>query len=135
MWKRTKIKITKEIETEWIEKVINEKSSKRFAILYDDIYIGNVQLTDITKTSAKFHIFIGDKKYLGKGIGKLATYQILHFAQEELKLKNVNLSVKADNISAIKTYLRCGFKKRSEDDGWIKMSCDLSKLDARKLWE
>jgi glycosyltransferase involved in cell wall biosynthesis/RimJ/RimL family protein N-acetyltransferase len=138
VWKHTGSRpnreITREIELQWIQKAIADESCRRFAIVCDDTYVGNVQLTSITSSSAEFHIFIGEKSFWGKGIAKQATYQILHYAKEELKLNNVFLSVKKDNISAVQAYLRTSFKISSEEvDGWIKMSSDLEILQPPML--
>ncbi|MEG0759971.1 MAG: GNAT family N-acetyltransferase, partial [Chryseobacterium sp.] len=132
VWKFTGSKpnkeISPEIELQWIQKVINEESSKRFAILVDEKYIGNIQLTNITKNSAVFHIFIGDKDYWGKGISSLATYQLLYFAKTVLKLKTVELEVNLSHIAAIKSYESTGFKIVSQNEQIICMSHDLSEL-------
>lgn len=118
--------ITFQIEDEWIRNVINEKYSKRFAIIVDEVYVGNIQLTEITKDTAEYHIFIGDKNYWGKGIAHLATYQLLHFAKEELSLKNINLTVHEDNKAAIKSYVNSLFIIQLLKKGWLLMSFDLS---------
>ncbi|TXH52941.1 MAG: GNAT family N-acetyltransferase [Bacteroidia bacterium] len=122
--------ITREIEKEWLKNVLNDNSSKRFAILCDDKYIGNVQLTSITETKAEFHIFIGEKDFWGKGISQLATYQILYYAKEVLKLTSIQLSVNKNNRSAIKSYQNNNFKITEESDEMIKMSIDLKDLNA-----
>lgn len=123
-------KITYEIEHEWIQKVIADQSTKRFAILVNDIYVGNIQLTDIEiDETAEFHIFIGDTSYWGKGVGKLATYQILHYAKEELNLKNIFLKVRKENISAINVYTKNGFEITDEEEGWLKMNCNILDLN------
>ena len=115
IWKFTETKpdryITKEIETEWIHTVLNDATSKRFAICTTegDVYIGNVQLTDITNVTAQLHIFIGDKSYWGKGISTVATKLILQYAREILNLKKIFLVVNINNIAAIKTYLKNNF--------------------------
>ena len=44
--------ITSDIESEWIKKALSDLSSKRFAILVDDVYVGNVQLTNISERDA-----------------------------------------------------------------------------------
>ena len=116
VWKytgRPNISVTPEIEREWINKVLNQTNSRRFAIIADGIYIGNIQLTNVTEIDAEYHIFIGDKKYWGKGIANLATQKILTFAVKELKLKCVYLFVNPDNSVAIKLYEKIGFKKVS----------------------
>lgn len=115
--------ITKEIELEWIRRVIGDKTAKRFAICItnSDEYIGNVQLTGITGKEAEFHIFIGVKKYWGKGVSTQATGFILNYAFTELKLDRIILEVKMENIAAIKSYEKNGFKIVSICHSVIKM--------------
>lgn len=124
------IQVTPEVEHDWILKVLADKSTRRFAILVDDVYVGNIHLNNVIENdTAEYHIFIGDPSYWGKGIAKLATYQILHYAKHALNLKNVFLNVRKENISAIKVYEKNGFKTVNEKEGWIKMNCDISKLE------
>ncbi|AZB24428.1 GNAT family N-acetyltransferase [Chryseobacterium bernardetii] len=132
IWKftgsRPNITVTQEVESEWIEKVLKDDSSKRFAILCDGEYIGNVQLTNINNDSAEFHIFIGKKEFWGKGISQLATYQILYYAKEVLKLSEVYLFVRPENIAAIKSYQNNNFTITERDHEHLKMSLSLSDL-------
>ena len=127
VWKytgsRPNISVTPEIEREWFNKVLNQTSSRRFAITVDDKYVGNIQLTNITSENAEYHIFIGEKDYWGKGIGLSATQQIIRFAKYVLKLKQIYLYVKKENENAVKLYQRCGFVQVSND---IKMILDLN---------
>jgi RimJ/RimL family protein N-acetyltransferase len=123
VWKLTGRKwsgnVTKEIEENWIRNVLKQEDSKRFAICVGDqeLYIGNVQLTNIRNKEAFFHIFIGEKQYWGKGIGSIATKLLLDYAKEELKLNTLKLIVKKSNIPAIKIYEKVGFIiSRSVDD-------------------
>ncbi len=115
IWKFTGRKpdkcITPEIELMWIREVLNRKNEKRYAICIIDTneYIGNIQLTSITKTNAEFHIFIGEKKYWGKKIATNATKQIIKLAFNILKLKEIYLYVNKKNVAAIKSYRNCGF--------------------------
>jgi RimJ/RimL family protein N-acetyltransferase len=95
VWKytgnRPDVEITEKIEVEWINKVLSESTSRRFSITIDDLYVGNVQLTNITDFDAEYHIFIGNKNYWGKGVSRLATNQILYYAKEVLGLKSIYL--------------------------------------------
>lgn len=121
--------ITYEIELNWITNVLKDKSTKRFAILVDDVYVGNIQLTDIKKhESAQYHIFIGDVSYWGKGIAKLASSQILYYSKEVLKLEKIFLKVRHDNIAAIKVYLKSGFVVVANEEGWVEMNYILKDL-------
>ena len=116
--------ITGQIETEWIRKVLAEGNSSRFAILADNTYIGNIQITNILPgEEGEYHVFIGEKNYWGKGIATLATWQLIRYAREGLNLKRLYLSVKPHNEAAVRVYQKCGFVKVSEE---IKMVCDLS---------
>ena len=127
---KPKQKITHEIEHDWIQKAIADQTTRRFAILVDDVYVGNIQLTDIIEyDTAQYHVFIGNRNYWGKGVAKLATYQILHYAKVVLGLKNIFLRVRKENLSAIKVYEKNGFKTVNEKEGWIKMNCDISQLE------
>lgn len=122
VWTYTKLvidkTITAEIETEWIKKVLKRTQERRFAICIKDTheYIGNVQLRDIHEDTAEFELFIGEKKYWGKGIGFEATQQILHIAFTELKLNTVFLYVHPNNTAAIRCYDKAGFKFSSQDE-------------------
>lgn len=125
--------ITEEIELTWINKVINEKSSKRFAILVNDEYVGNIQLTNITSIDAEYHIFIGNKDYWGKGVAKEATYQILSYAKNFLGLAKVFLFVSKNNKAAIVAYEKNAFLVSEEDEKSLKMVCDLGNLPPPKV--
>lgn len=109
--KRPDVEITSEIEKAWLEKVLDESNSKRFAICLaeTDIYIGNIQLTSILNDQAEFHIFIGDTRYWGQKIAQKATRLILAYAKNELGLKSVYLTVNKANKSAIRVYENVGF--------------------------
>ncbi len=103
--------ITPGIELEWIERVLRDTSSRRFAICLkeNDLYIGNTQLTDITDGKAEFHIFIGAKEFWGKGFATEATKHLIIYARDELFLKELHLWVDPLNKSAFKVYEKCGF--------------------------
>lgn len=113
--------ITLQMEEEWIDKVIAREEDYRCAILVDEAYVGNIYLTDIDGVKADYHIFIGDKSYLGKGVAKAASLQILAYAFDELNLQRVALKVNENNIPAIHLYLSLGFEEQCRADGWISM--------------
>lgn len=133
IWRYTGIRpnkeITEEIEIDWIKKVIIDETSKRFAILVNDQYVGNIQLTNISqeKKDAEYHIFIGEKNFWGKGIATLATSQIIEYAKEWLRLESIYLFVKPENKSAINVYQKSGFKKINED---FRMEINLNEISS-----
>jgi RimJ/RimL family protein N-acetyltransferase/glycosyltransferase involved in cell wall biosynthesis len=116
--------ITPEIEREWIRKVLSEDNSARFAILVDNTYVGNIQITNIIPAEeGEYHIFIGARDYWGKGIATQASWQIIRYAREKLGLKKLYLTVKPENEAAIRVYRKCGFVIVTDE---IRMVCDLS---------
>lgn len=125
IWKYTENRpagiISRDIEHHWLIKVLERHDEKRFAICVNDQYIGNVQLTNIDRGSAEFHIFIGEMSYHGRGIGTKATLLVLEYAFSVLNLNSVYLFVNKRNHAAIKMYKRCEFRELDEIDEVIKM--------------
>ena len=113
--------ITIDNELEWIRKVTANTNDYRCAILVDEVYVGNIYLTDIKEGTAHFHIFIGDKSYWGKGVAKRASLLILEYAFNVLNIKEVLLRVRNVNTSAYNLYLRLGFKDVKVDGIWTLM--------------
>ena len=113
--------ITIDNELEWIRKVTANPTDYRCAILVDEVYVGNIYLTDIKEGTAHFHIFIGDKSYWGKGVAKRASLLILEYAFKVLNIKEVLLRVRNVNTSAYNLYLRLGFKDVKVDGIWTLM--------------
>ena len=106
--------ISPEMELEWIRKVLQENASRRFAICVQSTnqYIGNVQLTniDVKEKTAEFHLFIGAREFWGKGVATQATRLMLDYAGEQMKIRNVHLSVSPDNKAAVRVYEKNGFR-------------------------
>jgi UDP-4-amino-4,6-dideoxy-N-acetyl-beta-L-altrosamine N-acetyltransferase len=75
--------------------------------------IGIVRLMFINWVSknAEFGIFIGDKGYTGKGIGKEVLQLVVHFAFNDINLHRIHLKVNESNTTAINLYTSYGFKK------------------------
>ncbi len=125
IWKTTISAPNREIKIEdelnWMKKILSETDSKRFAIVVEGNYIGNVQLTNIENNESYFGVFIGDQAYWGKGIGTIATKKILEFAFNELNLKRIKLRVKKDNSNAFHIYQKLGFETIREEEGIIFM--------------
>ena len=117
--------ITIEDELQWIRKVIVDKSCRRFAILADGVYVGNIYLTDVKDGSAEYHIFIGERDYWGKGIARKASEQIIEFGKTSLKLKTIELAVREDNATAFHLYESLGFKKTGKDGAFTRMALGL----------
>lgn len=131
IWKTTgrnwNKKVTQNDELEWIKKVINDKSRLTFAICIGENqeYVGNVQLTDIDEIKGVFHIFIGNKNFWGKGIGKEATKLLLEYAEQNLSIKYIFLKVLKTNKKAYNIYKNAGFIFIKEVNQYIHMKYEL----------
>jgi len=75
--------------------------------------IGTVFLKGIDRVSrkAEYGLFIGELQARGKGYASAVASATLKIAFNELDLNRVYLTVFADNLPAIKSYERAGFKK------------------------
>ena len=118
-------KITLKDEMAWIKKVIEDDTCRRFAIIADNTYVGNVYITDISGDTGEYHIFIGDKNFWGKGVAKEASLQIIAYSQKVLKLDTILLGVKKENTAAYKLYQKLGFVDDGEKDGFTRMRLDI----------
>lgn len=105
-----------ESELEWIKRVISNPLDYRCAIIADNMYVGNIYLTDIQNGIANYHIFIGEKDYWGKGIAKKASRLIIDYGFNTLGLNQINLSVRKANKSALNLYKSLGFKEFNENE-------------------
>lgn len=109
-------KVTINNEIAWFKKVNKKKDRLNLAICLNERYIGNIYFTDIKKSSAQFHIFIGENSLWGKGIASKSMILSLDFLRINLDIKKVYLKVKKENNSAIRLYKKCGFKVKKELD-------------------
>ncbi len=130
LWIHTTFRADREItiqdELDWIHKVTKDPTSARFAILADEVYVGNIYLTGIKDGVGEYHIFIGEKDYWGKGVARKASELIIKYGQEELGLHEIVLGVREDNAAAFHLYKSLGFVKTGEEDGFVRMKLDLN---------
>lgn len=108
--------ITPEIESEWLEKVLNRPDERRFAICLcsDDRYIGNIYLTNIKQGRGMVHVFIGDMEYWGGGRAHSATLQLVKYAFEELHLDAVYCEINQRNLASVSLSKSTGFRQVRE---------------------
>lgn len=99
----------------YLELLMRDPGRRSFAILADDVHVGNVGLKDldlVRKTSACF-IEIGAHTARRRGVGEAALRLLLDVAFQEMQLESVRLGVFAFNTAAIRLYRKVGFV----DDG------------------
>jgi diamine N-acetyltransferase len=105
--------ITKEMHEKWLRDYVFTGNVIQFIIEDNNNKIGSVYLRDIDNNNlkAEFGIFIGDFNNTSKGYGREATFLILRYAFNTLKLNKVFLRVLTSNYQAIKSYEKVGFIK------------------------
>lgn len=107
--------ITPERELQWIRDVLSRPDERRFAILADGQYIGNVYLIGIKYGYGEISTFIGNKQYWNKGIGTIAKKLLLDYAFTKEGLKLVISRVRKENIASRRVNEKIGFKLFSKD--------------------
>lgn len=76
-----------------------------------DKHIGTITLRgiDLVAGKATIAMMIGNKNYWGKGLIGEAMRLLIDYSFRELDLKEINLGVASQNISAIRAYEKIGF--------------------------
>jgi RimJ/RimL family protein N-acetyltransferase len=84
--------------------------------LEEDCLIGFAALHSIewNNQTGVLAIGIGDARYRGKGYGTDAVRLLLNYAFQELNLYRVGLDVITDNVRAIRSYEKAGFRREGE---------------------
>ena len=104
--------LTRKAHLNWLHNRVETGEVAQFVIYDGETAVGSVYLRDIDRNNQKceYGIFIGDEDCRGKGIGTAAAKLALTHAFEELGLNRVYLRVFADNLGAIKSYEKAGFR-------------------------
>ena len=81
-------------------------------LLGEERSIGTVFLRSVDKVNGSgiVGIFIGDRRYLGKGYGTDALNALVDFGFGELRLERIELEVFDYNLRAIRSYEKAGFR-------------------------
>lgn len=84
----------------------------------NDRPVGSVYFRDIDAKDkkAEYGIFIGEADAVGRGIGSETARLAVAYARDEMKLHKLMLRVFADNIAAVRSYEKAGFRQ----EGYLK---------------
>lgn len=109
---------TIEMDKEWFENTLNDKSNRNIYFGIDEIesgsFIGIVHLTNIDYISgtAIWGFIIGDKSKRGKGYGKEFSKLILNYAFTVLNLRKITSYVVKYNVNSLNIFKSVkGFKE------------------------
>lgn len=105
--------LTLESEREWYEETRASSDSVHWAIeTAEGRLLGSVELRlGDHGTRAELGIAIQDKAFWGRGYGTEAIQEVLRYAFGEMGLRRVSLVTDEDNLRAIRSYEKCGFRR------------------------
>lgn len=106
--------VTADDEKRWMQQQLSgDTSNVTFAVVLADTgeLIGMTFLKNINTNhrQAEFAILL-DEAHAGKGFGTAACRATLAHGFSQLQLHRIFLKVRVDNLPAIRTYEKCGFK-------------------------
>lgn len=97
----------------WFNKNKDRVDRYDAVIEVDGVPVGLIGLLsiDYENSKAEYYITLGEERYKGKGVAKLASIQLLEYAFKELNLNKVYLFTEVENKSAQRLFEKLGFKK------------------------
>ena len=118
----SKMKTKREIDI-WYQKLLEDSKSINLGIYLKDTkeligYAGISGISDTNK-SGEYFIFIGEKRFWGKGIGTEVTRKVVSYGFQNTDLHRIMLTVSEPNIGGIKAYEKAGFVI----EGKLRQSC------------
>lgn len=106
---------TAESHIKWIRTMVDTGRVIQMIIcdLASDAPLGSVYIRDIDRqhNKAEYGIFIGEGQARGRGVGTAAAKLMLRYCFEEQGLHRIFLRVFADNLQAIRSYEKAGFRR------------------------
>lgn len=110
--------ISREEHEAWLAGQRNNASDSRCRVAHvDDKPFGVVALHHLDRRAGNsdWGMYIGEKEFLGRGLGKVLLAEILRWGFEEMNLRRLYTSVLATNEQALDLYLQAGF---SQEGRW-----------------
>ncbi len=107
----------------WFSRYFFDKKKKFFTILESNRPIGFMGLSkiDCQLGRAELFIMIGEDDCRNRGLGRSAMEWLFSYAVNKLKLKELRLEVRQDNLAAINLYQKLGFKEIGQANSEIEM--------------
>jgi len=114
---------TKDDQLKWFDSLEERIDYKIWGVSYNEIAIGvfGIKNIDFIQNCGEYWGYIGEKKFRGKGLGKIILKIILEIASNELMLEKIYLKVLEDNNVAINLYKSFDFKRINNEGCLIVM--------------
>lgn len=106
--------VSRSVEEEWLRRrsaASDTEINLAICLRRTGEHIGNLYLRDIdwVHRHGRIEMFIGPRRYRGRGFGTDALRQFVRYVFETLGLHRLYLFVLADHRAAIRAYEKCGF--------------------------
>ena len=114
-------------QKKWFDSLKTRNDYYIQGVCVDGIPVGAVGIKNInySKNEGEYWGYIGEKKYIGHGIGNLMIDEMCRVAKNKL-LDSLYLHVACYNERAYKLYLKNGFVESDSSDGIILMRKNIS---------
>ncbi len=105
--------ITEEEHQMWYKSLKDREDIKVWVVYVDTMPIGVVDLIhlDYKNKITDWGFYIGNKKFKGKGLGKVILYNLMKYVFEKMNLHKMHTVVLENNTVAIYLYRKMGFKE------------------------
>ena len=126
---------THEGHVEYFARIMDDPKQKVFAILHEDVHVGNCGLKNIVVgKEAELWIYLGDDRHKGRGIAISATRELMQFAFQKLNVELLYLHVAEFNRPAIRLYQRLGFDEVPSipSDEWTERDVSVLRMELEK---
>ncbi len=111
---KNEFKLTIKQEQTFIENINNSENSIMLLGIIDDQIVSVSQISTVNRQRIAHNCELSisvRKAFWGCGVGSANMEYLIEFAKACKSIKNINLSVKADNLSAIHLYKKYGFEE------------------------
>jgi RimJ/RimL family protein N-acetyltransferase len=109
---------TREKHEAYFENVLNDRTQRVYAVLYEGCHVGNGGIKNIAtgQEEGELWVYVGLSAMRGKGIGKHAAGLLIREAFEHLKLLTVYVYVAKFNDDALQMYAGLRFTQLAGRD-------------------
>ena len=105
--------VSSKSDLKWIYEPAGDMQRYAMVLLEGDVLIGSISIHNIDhlNRNAFIGIFVGEEKYRNNGYGTEAVRLLLEYGFKTLNLRNIMLTVHADNAAGIACYQKVGFRE------------------------
>lgn len=126
--------ISSAMQSQWYASYLQNKTEYMFSIYVGETFVGGCAIYNVNEKtrSAEFGRIVIGSTYKCHGYAYDAIIGVLNIAKNKLILDRINLSVKRENVTAIRLYEKIGFRVVKESPEELMLVIDLVDIDSVK---